>query len=108
MFWFAPDEGGATNFWPPSFDPKTGLFLVNAKDGATVSTSFKPEHGTYGWAGADYGVAGKGALRAIDYQTGKIVWDHSYGRGSSSAGVLTTQTGVAITGDGAGELASHY
>ncbi len=21
----APDESGATNFWPPSFDPKTGL-----------------------------------------------------------------------------------
>ena len=32
---------------------------------------FKPEHGAYGWAGADYGVYGKGMLRAIDYQTGQ-------------------------------------
>jgi alcohol dehydrogenase (cytochrome c) len=94
----APDEGGATNFWPPSFDPATGLMIVNAKDGYGIYF-FKPEHGTYGWAGADYGLAGKGSLRAIDYRTGKIVWEHPYPRGSSSAGVLTTQTGVAITGD---------
>ena len=73
----APDEGGATNFWPPSFDPKTGLFIVNAKDGYGIYF-FKPEHGAYGWAGADYGLAGKGFLRAIDYKTGKIVWEHPY------------------------------
>ena len=73
----APDEGGATNFWPPSFDPKTGLFIVNAKDGYGIYF-FKPEHGAYGWAGADYGLAGKGFLRAIDYRTGKIVWEHPY------------------------------
>ena len=99
----APDEGGATNFWPPSFDPKTGLLIVNAKDGYGIYF-FKPEHGAYGWAGADYGLAGKGFLRAVDYKTGKIVWEHSYGSGSSSAGVLTTQTDLAITGDSAGNL----
>jgi alcohol dehydrogenase (cytochrome c) len=99
----APDEGGATNFWPPSFDPKTGLLLVNAKDGYGIYF-FKPEHGTYGWAGADYGLAGKGSLRAIDYQTGKTVWEHPYTRGSSSAGVLTSETGLAITGDAVGNL----
>jgi alcohol dehydrogenase (cytochrome c) len=99
----APDEGGATNFWPPSFDPKTGLFLVNAKDGYGIYF-YKPEHGAYGWAGADYGLAGKGFLRAIDYRTGKIVWEHSSGKGNSSAGVLTTDTDLAITGDSSGNL----
>jgi alcohol dehydrogenase (cytochrome c) len=99
----APDEGGATNFWPPSFDPQTGLFIVNAKDGYGIYF-FKPEHGAYGWAGADYGLAGKGALRAIDYKTGKIAWEYPYARGTSSAGVLTTQTGLAITGDGTGNV----
>jgi alcohol dehydrogenase (cytochrome c) len=99
----APDEGGATNFWPPSFDPKTGLLIVNAKDGYGIYF-YKPEHGAYGWAGADYGLAGKGFLRAIDYKTGKIVWEHPYGRGNSSAGVLTTDTDLAITGDTAGNL----
>jgi alcohol dehydrogenase (cytochrome c) len=99
----APDEGGATNFWPPSFDPKTGLLIVNAKDGYGIYF-FKPEHGAYGWAGADYGLAGKGALRAVDYQTGKIVWDRPYARGSSSAGVLSTESGLVITGDATGNL----
>jgi alcohol dehydrogenase (cytochrome c) len=99
----APDEGGATNFWPPSFDPKTGLLLVNAKDGYGVYF-FKPEHGAYGWAGADYGLAGKGALRAINYRTGSIVWEHPYARGNSSAGVLTSETNLAITGDASGNV----
>jgi alcohol dehydrogenase (cytochrome c) len=99
----APDEGGATNFWPPSFDPKTGLFLVNAKDGYGIYF-FKPEDGAYGWAGADYGLTGRGSLRAIDYKTGKIVWEHAYVRGASSAGILTTDSGLAITGDTSGNL----
>jgi len=99
----APDEGGATNFWPPSFDPKTGLLIVNAKDGYGIYF-YKPEHGAYGWAGADYGLAGKGFLRAIDYKTGKIAWEHPYPRGSSSAGVLTTDTDLTITGDASGNL----
>ena len=30
---------------------------------------------------------------------GKIVWEHAYPRGSSSAGVLTTDTDLTITGD---------
>jgi alcohol dehydrogenase (cytochrome c) len=99
----APDEGGATNFYPPSFDPKSGLFLVNARDAYGIYF-FKTEHGAYGWAGADYGLAGKGFLRAIDYRTGKIAWEHPYERGSSSAGVLTTDTDLAITGDAGGNL----
>jgi alcohol dehydrogenase (cytochrome c) len=99
----APDEGGATNFWPPSFDPKTGLLIVNAKDAYGIYF-YKSEHGAYGWAGADYGLAGRGFLRAVDYQTGKIAWEHPYGTGSSSAGVLTTQTDLAITGDSGGNL----
>jgi alcohol dehydrogenase (cytochrome c) len=40
----------------------------------------------------------------VDYQTGKIAWEHPYGTGSSSAGVLTTQTDLAITGDSGGNL----
>ena len=99
----APDEGGATNFWPPTFDPKTGLLIVNAKDGYGIYF-FKPEHGAYGWAGADYGLAGKGFVRAIDYKTGKIVWERPAARGSSSAGVLSTASGITITGDSSGNL----
>ncbi len=94
----APNESGATNFRPPSFDPKTGLFVVSAQDGYGIYF-FKEEHGAYGWAGADYGVAGKSFLRAIDYKTGKIVWEHAIGDGAGTAGVMTTATGITFSGD---------
>ncbi len=99
----APNESGATNFRPPSFDPQTGLFIVSAQDGYGIYF-FKPEHGAYGWAGADYGVAGRAFLRAIDYQTGKIVWNHPIGDGAGTAGVLTTATGVTFSGDVSGNV----
>jgi alcohol dehydrogenase (cytochrome c) len=94
----APNEAGATNFRPPSFDPKTGFLIVSAVDGYGIYF-FKPEHGAYGWAGADYNVAGRSFLRAIDYRTGKIAWEHAIGDGSGSAGVLTTEAGLTFSGD---------
>ena len=94
----APDEGGMANFRSPSFDPKTGLFIVSAHPSYSIYFA-KPADGTYGWAGADYGLWGKGVVEAIDYQTGKIRWTHDLGRGSPGAGVLTTASGLTFTGD---------
>src|SRR5689334_3765790 len=94
----APNESGATNYRSPSFDPKIGLLIVSVQDGYGIYF-FKAEHGAYGWAGADYGVAGKAFLRALDYQTGKIVWNHPIGDGAGTAGVLTTETGLTFSGD---------
>jgi len=93
----APSESGGTNYRSPSFDPGTGLFIVSALDGYGIYF-FKPEHGAYGWAGADYNVNGAGAIRAIDYRTGAVRWNHDIG-GGGAAGVLTTATGVTFTGD---------
>src|SRR4029077_15002592 len=45
---------------------------------------------------------GKAVLRAIDYQTGKIRWNHDLGDGPSGAGVLTTDAGLTLTGDSPG------
>ena len=80
----APDEGGMTNYRSPSFDPKTGLFIVDAHPSYSIYFA-KPADGVYGWAGADYGVWGKGVLEAIDYQTGKIRWSHEVGPGGAGA-----------------------
>ena len=97
----APDEGGMTNYRSPSFDPKTGLFIVDAHPSWSIYFA-KPADGDYGWAGADYGLWGKGVIEAIDYQTGKIRWSHYAGPGGSGAGVLTTDSGLTFTGDGMG------
>ncbi len=99
----APDEGGLTNFRSPSFDPKTGLFIVSAHPSWSLYFA-KPADGTYGWAGADYGLWGKGVLEAIDYQTGKIRWSHELGPNGSGAGVLTTASGLTFTGDAHGNF----
>ncbi len=99
----APDEGGLTNYRSPSFDMKTGLFIVDAHPSYSIYFA-KPADGFYGWAGADYGLWGKGVIDAIDYQTGKIRWTHEVGAGGSGAGVMTTDTGLTITGDGYGNV----
>jgi alcohol dehydrogenase (cytochrome c) len=99
----APDEGGLTNYRSPSFDPKTGLFLVDAHPAYGIYFA-KPADGSFGWAGADYGVWGKGVLEAIDYQTGKIRWTHELGPGGAGAGVLTTDSGLTFTGDAHGNV----
>jgi alcohol dehydrogenase (cytochrome c) len=98
----APDEGGMTNFRSPSFDTKNGLFIVDAHPSWSIYFA-KPADGYYGWAGADYGVWGKGVIEAIDYQTGKIRWSHELGP-ESGAGVLTTDSGLTFTGDGHGNF----
>jgi alcohol dehydrogenase (cytochrome c) len=99
----APDEGGMTNYRSPSFDPKTGLFIVNAHPSYGIYFA-KPADGAFGWAGADYGIWGKAVLEAIDYQTGKIRWTHELGPNGSGAGVLTTDSGLIFTGDSAGNV----
>jgi alcohol dehydrogenase (cytochrome c) len=99
----APDEGGLTNYRAPSFDPKTGLFIVDAHPSYSIYFS-KPADGAYGWAGADYGLWGNGVIEAIDYQTGKIRWSHEVGPGGSGAGVMTTDSGLTITGDAHGNV----
>ena len=51
-----PSSGGATNWYPPSFDPETGLFYVSTTPSYSVyyltDTSKKPE----GYGGRDCGV----------------------------------------------------
>jgi alcohol dehydrogenase (cytochrome c) len=99
----APDEGGLTNYRSPSFDTKTGLFIVNAHPSYGIYFA-KPADGVFGWAGADYGVWGKAVLDAIDYQTGKIRWSHELGQGGSGAGVVTTESGLTFTADAIGNV----
>jgi alcohol dehydrogenase (cytochrome c) len=99
----APDEAGLTNFRSPSFDPKTGLFVVASHPSYSLYFA-KPADGNYGWAGADYGLWGKAILKAIDYQTGKVRWSHDLLGGGSGAGVLTTDSGLTFTGDSSGNV----
>lgn len=94
----APDEAGGTNYRSPSFDPATGLLVVSAHDAYGLYFT-KDEHGNYGWAGASPNLYGRGYLRAIEFATGRIRWSKDLHGGAGAAGVLTTTTGLAFTGD---------
>lgn len=98
-----PSEGGATNWFPPSFSPETSLFYVHVTRSAAVfyltDTSAKPE----AWGGIDKTVwAGPSSIAAIDYKTGKIAWEHLTGPGAVS-GLLTTAGGLLFGGNGSGD-----
>ena len=102
--WSRPTKPAARTTGRRRSIPATGLLIVSAHDAYGIYF-FKPEHGTVGWAGADYTVYGRGVLRAIDYQTGTIRWSHDLNGGAGAAGVLTTASGLTFTGDSAHERA---
>lgn len=97
-----PSEAGATNWFPPAFDPQTGFFYVTVTRSAAVfyltDTSPKPE----AWGGIDKTVwSGPSSIEAIDSKAGTIVWDHSTGPGAVS-GLLTTAGRLLFGGDASG------
>lgn len=98
-----PASDGATNWMAPSFDPLTGLFYVRAQ--RTFSIFYLTATGkAEGWGGRDRGLWADSALRAVDYRTGKLVWDHELGDGEGSSGILTTAGGLLFTADNNGNL----
>jgi alcohol dehydrogenase (cytochrome c) len=101
----SPSSNGATNWFPPSFDPAKGLFYVNASQNYSVfyyTAEGKPE----GYAGRDDFLAFSSILLAIDYRTGKIRWEHDIsGAGAMSfGGLLSTAGSVLFAGDTSGNL----
>jgi alcohol dehydrogenase (cytochrome c) len=43
-------------------------------------------------------------LRALDYKTGKVVWNHELGEGEGVAGILTTAGHLLFSADTAGNI----
>ena len=105
-----PDITGGTNFWPPPTIRRTRTFFVNAREACMTFYAWKPDYtpGERFTGGAGQRVrSGRqpvyGALRAIDPATGERKWEFRY-LNPSTAGVLTTASGLIFTGDGEGNL----
>ncbi len=103
-----PAAEGATNWPAPAFSPDTGLLYVNTQSSWSLyyltDTDERPE----GYGGRDAGLWSTSALKAIDYKTGKIKWNHEYpGRGSGMSGILTTAGNLVFTGDPGGNLVAY-
>jgi alcohol dehydrogenase (cytochrome c) len=75
----------ATNWYPPSFSPVTGLFYVSARHRARR-------------AGAVVQGPGHGAVLALDPATGDQKWEFRRADAMFTAGVLSTASGVLFTG----------
>jgi alcohol dehydrogenase (cytochrome c) len=102
--------GGGTNWPPPSFNPETGLFYVNARQGYSVAYLTDVEENPEGYGGMGGGLLSQGVLKAIDYKTGNTVWSHEYPSGSfgnSGPGILTTAGKLLFTGDPSGNLIAY-
>jgi alcohol dehydrogenase (cytochrome c) len=106
-----PGNQGGTNWYNPSFSPRTGLFYIPVWENSS-SIYVKGE------APPDF-VDGKmftgafpsfnknpdefAAIRAVDPQTGEKKWDYRLSAPSTEAGILTTASDVLFSGgrDGA-------
>src|SRR5258708_30746239 len=91
----------------PSFDPQTNLFYVTARRVYSIyylTVTGKVE----GWGGRDQNLWANSTIRALDYRTGKVVWNHETGDGESGAGILTTAGDLLFCGEKAGKLLALY
>jgi alcohol dehydrogenase (cytochrome c) len=99
-----PNQGGGTNWYPPSYSPDTGLFYVNANRAFSVYYIFDPSDKPEGWGGNDRNVYGESMLQAIDYKTGKIKWSKKWEGQGTRGGLLSTAGGLLFAGDTTGNF----
>jgi alcohol dehydrogenase (cytochrome c) len=96
----SPNQGGAANWPPPSFNPETGLFYVSAARAFSVYYLYDDDDKPEGWGGNDRGGWGETMIQAIDYKTGRIRWSHKWpGSGTARSGLLSTAGKLLFTGD---------
>jgi len=104
----SPDNGGATNWFPPSFSPQTGLFYVVTREIYSMYyLTTKDPRTMVGLGGSEQDNVGSlgTSIVAIDYQTGKIAWKYRFeGNGGGATGLLTTAGSLLFANDGAGSL----
>jgi len=95
-----------------AYNPETGLFYVMALEKCVIySKSPAPwERGKSFYGGGTREAPnepGRKYLRAIEPQTGKIVWQYEQtGSGNSWGGVLSTAGGIVFFGDDSGAFAA--
>jgi alcohol dehydrogenase (cytochrome c) len=91
----APKVDGGTNWWSPSYSPRTGLFYVTSHD-----ASQNYDLGKIGLKDIDYQAS---SVRAVRPLTGKIEWEFDLPLHSTS-GLLTTAGGLLFVGSRFGDF----
>jgi glucose dehydrogenase len=96
---------GGTNWFPPSYDPDTGLFYVNAIRGYSLAYLTDTDPHPEGYGGGGRNLLLGAVLEAIDYRTGHIRWKHEFpGKGVAGSGILSTRGKLFFSGDPSGNF----
>ncbi len=108
-----PGNQGATNWYSPSFSPRTGLFYIPTWENSST-TYIKNEEPPEFHSGQTFsGVFPKSgskeddfysAVRAIDPLTGEKKWDFRLDVPSTEAGILTTASDLLFSGGRDGQF----
>jgi alcohol dehydrogenase (cytochrome c) len=99
----SPSIGGGSNWWSPSYSPRTDLLYVNAYDGETkyyIRDEEYVEGEQYMGGGGETPLAADkyhSAIRAISPQTGDMVWEYPI-QPRSTAGVMSTAGDLVFSG----------
>jgi len=107
-----PAVEGATNWFSNAYNPATGLFYLMALEKCDIYTKaaavWTAGESYYGGDTRDLPAEkGQKFLRAIDLQTGKIVWEiPQTGQAQSWGGVLSTAGGVVFFCEDSGAFAA--
>jgi alcohol dehydrogenase (cytochrome c) len=102
-----PSLQGSTNWSSPSYSPLTGMFYVPVREMGSVyyKTAVEYKPGTYYTGGSEKRLDEEawGAVRALDVNTGKQVWDFRL-PSPPWAGVLSTGGGLVFGGSNEGNF----
>ena len=101
-----PANGGATNWYSPSYDPATHMFYFRSFEAcALLKAKTEPfeEGNTFYSTGMQVtGSEGQGYINAFDLRTLAFAWrDLQIGRNKGWGGVMSTATGLVAYGDDA-------
>jgi alcohol dehydrogenase (cytochrome c) len=103
-----PSLQGATNWFSPSYDPQTNLFYVAVREMASYYLKGEAEYKPGGFfaGGGERALDGDeawGAVRALNPNTGKLVWEFRL-KSPPWAGVLSTAGGLVFGGSNEGNF----
>jgi alcohol dehydrogenase (cytochrome c) len=108
-----PSQDGATNWFSSSFDPATGQYFIQTFEKCSIYTTRTTEEwqAGRGYSGGSQRTLAnenpKQILRALDFRTGKVLWElPQVGTASSWGGTLLFSSGVLfVCADGGTLLA---
>jgi len=104
-----PGALGTTNWYPPAYNPQTGLLYVTSRDQCDIfSTAPQPYEAGHAYYGSAYFPSEEaepyiGALRALDPASGDKKWEFPH-TSPTWSGLLSTAGGLIFTGDAEGNF----